>query len=261
MLKHLRGKLFFRISLIILFFSSCVTQKRTVYLQTKEHFSKEFLNFSSKDYTLRPNDMLFIQISSLDDIQSTLSSNSASQSMSASTPYSASLNSYTVNKEGIIELPVIGKLIVKDKTIGEVTLMIKESLKNVLNQPVVSVRLISSYVSILGEVRSPGRFNYTENKISIFEALSMAGDITDYGDRKAIILIRNESGKTIRTELNLTQPEIITSEYYFIQPNDVIYVKPMKGKFWGFREFPFSTILASVSTTILAISFLRNFKN
>ena len=129
--------------------------------------------------------MLYIQISSLDDIRSTISSSSTNQSMLS--PYGASLNSHTVNKDGFIDLPVVGKLLVKDKTVADVTAMLKESLKNVLNQPIISVKLLNCYVSVLGEVKTPGRYVYSEDKLTIFEALSMAGDITDYGNRKVII--------------------------------------------------------------------------
>ena len=172
-------------------------------------------------------------------------------------PYGASLNSHTVNKDGFIDLPVVGKLLVKDKTVADVTAMLKESLKNVLNQPIISVKLLNCYVSVLGEVKTPGRYVYSEDKLTIFEALSMAGDITDYGNRKVIIHIRNANGKTTRTELNLTNPEVVTSELYYLQPNDIIYVKPIRGRVWGFKEFPIAIVLSIISTTYLILNYYK----
>jgi polysaccharide biosynthesis/export protein len=243
--------------IIMFLFSSCVTQSKVEYLQIRHHQTQEYTNSTFHEYTLKPDDQLYIQISSPDETQST-TSNTASQNMSPSSPYGTSLLAHTVNKDGSLELPMIGKIYVKDKTISEVTVMIKESLKNILNMPVISIKLVNCYISILGEVRTPGRFVYTEDKLTVFDALSMAGDITDYGNRKSVILVRNIEGKTIRTELNLTKPEIVTSEFYYLQPNDMLYIKPIKGRFWGFREFPVGIILSAISTTILVLGYLNS---
>lgn len=239
-------------------FSSCVTQQKIEYVQNKDHQSKEFTNSPFHDYTLKLNDKLYIQISSLDDAQSTISATTQSnQYMSSINPYGASLMSHTVNKDGYVDLPVIGKVLVKDKTVDEVTAMLKEALKNVLNLPIISVKLVNSYISILGEVRNPGRFVYAEDKLTLFDALAMAGDITDYGDRKALIHVRNINGKTIRTEVDLTKSDIASSEFFFLQPNDMIYIKPMRNKFWGLRQFPFAIVLSSITTAILVLNYVK----
>lgn len=237
--------------------SSCVTQRKIEYLQSKDQKLREFTNASFQDYTIRPNDEMYIQISSLDEASATIFSNNGTQNLANINPYGASLSSYTVNKDGYLEMPVIGKILVKDKTITQVTAMLKESLINILNQPIVSVKLVNRYVSVLGEVRNPGHFVYTQDKLSILDAVGLAGDITDYGNRKSILLIRNEYGKTIRVELNLTQSDILTSEYYFLKPNDIIYVKPMKNKFWGLRQFPFAIILSSITTAVLVLNYVN----
>lgn len=240
---------------------SCVTQHKIEYLQKNTRVS-EFPNNGLQDYKLKPKDELYIQISSLDDAAAAISSSANSnRDLGGLSPYGASLIAHTIDQEGYLELPVIGKILVKDKTISQITTLIKDALKNVLNQPIVSVKLVNTYISVLGEVKTPGHFVYSEVNISIFDALGMAGDITDYGNRKKVILIRNENGVNIRRELNLLKSDILSSEYYYLRPGDIVYVKPSRSKFWGFKEFPFATVLTAITTGILVLNYYNNLKN
>lgn len=240
--------------LCIGFLSSCiVTQRKVEYMQIKDHQVKEISNSAFQEYTLKPYDELYIQITSLDDPQSAISSSSGSQGGSAGSGSSGTpLNTQKVDKDGFLELPVVGKILVKDKTVDQVAAMLKESFKNVLNMPMISVKLANSFITVLGEVRSPGHIVFMEDKLNIFDAISMAGDITEYGNRKALIHIRTNNGKTVRTELDVTKPEILASEYYYIKPHDIIYVKPRPGKFsvLNMKE-NYSLILTSLSTLIM----------
>lgn len=247
--------------LLIFIFSSCVTQRKLEYLQSRDKITKEYPNPGLQEYKLKPKDELYIQISSLDDAAATISSSSgASRDMMATSPYGVSLISHAVDKEGYLELPVIGKIQVKDKTLAQVTSLIKEALTNVLNQPVVSVKLVNTYISVLGEVKAPGHYVYSEDRLSIFDAIGMAGDITDYGNRKKVILIRNENGINIRKEVNLLKSDVLASEFYYLRPGDIIYIKPTHSKFWGFKEFPFGTVLSGITTTILVLTYINNNK-
>jgi polysaccharide export outer membrane protein len=165
--------------------------------------------------------------------------------------------SYSIDKEGYLFLPVIGKILVKDKTISEVIVILKDSLIHILNQPVVSVKLVNRYVSVLGEVKNPGHFPYSQNKLTIYDALGLAGDITDYGNRSKVILVRNENGENIRINVNLNKSEILTSDYYYLRPNDIVYVIPLRKKFWGFNQFPFGILLSAITTGLLFYSIIK----
>jgi polysaccharide export outer membrane protein len=221
-------------------------------MQNKNRPVKELSNPAFQEYTLKPYDELFIQINSLDEPQTAITSNSGSQSggaASAGTP----LNTQKVDKEGFLELPIVGKIQVKDKTVDEVTAMLKEAFKNVLNMPMISVKLANSFITVIGEVKVPGHLIYMEDKLNIFDAISMAGDITDYGNRKTVILLRTNNGKTMRTELDLTKPEIVTSDFYYMKPRDIIYVKPLGRKFSALNlKESYSLFI----TTISAVSML-----
>jgi polysaccharide biosynthesis/export protein len=247
--------IFFLIQVFCLYIlSACVSQREVEYMQDKNQGIKAFNEAEVQDYKLKPNDELYIQINSLDEAATNVFSTATSQqgsSIAGMQPYGASLVSYAIDKDGYLIFPVIGNLFVKDKTISEVSSMLKDSLTNILSQPIVSVKLVNRYITVLGEVRNPGHFPLAQEKLTIFNALGLAGDITEYGNRSEVILTRNEEGKNLRITINLTNSNLLSSEYYYMRPNDFLYVKPLTKKFWGMKEFPFSIILSTISTALL----------
>jgi len=250
-------KIFCIIGLIFpLLLSSCVVQRDLKYMQDAKKSQDSYNEAVFKDYKLRPNDALYIQIKSLDDV----ASNVFAQATSLYTldPYSAYMTSFTVDKEGFIELPVIGKILVSGKTATQVGEMIKDSMVNILSHPMVTVKLVNQYISVLGEVTRPGHIVYSQDQLTIYDALGLAGDISIYGNRRDVILVRNENGKNVRTSIDLTRADILSSPYYFVQPNDFIYVYPMRKRFWGFEQFPFVVILTTISTALVILTFVQN---
>ncbi len=239
---------------------SCVTQRDVEYLQDKNKNIKAFNEAEFPDYRLKSNDELYIQIKSLDVGAANIFSSTGNQSAwtpGISSPYEASLMSYSIDKEGYLLLPVIGNVFVKGKTLSEVTVILRDSLYHVLNQPVVSVKLVNRYISVLGEVKNPGHYPYSQDKLSIYDAIGIAGDITDYGNRNKVVLVRNEVGQNIIYNLNLNKSKILASGLYYLRPNDIIYVKPLRNKFWGMREFPFTILFSTITTGLLIYSILK----
>lgn len=234
---------------------SCVTQRKIEYIQDR---NKDVISFDESeypDYTLKSNDELYININSLDEEAANVFARSVRQeSMS---PYSASLMSHSVDKEGNLFLPLVGKVYVKGKTLSEVSMILRDSLIHVLNQPIVTVKLVNRYVSVLGEVRTPGHFPYSQDKLTVLDAIALAGDVTEYGNRDNVLILRNENNKNYRINVNLTNSEILESPYYFIRPNDIIYIKPMRRKFWGMREFPFAILFSTITTGLLIYNVWR----
>lgn len=238
---------------------SCVTQQKVEYLQDPNDTTKVFDAALYPDYLLKPNDELFIQVNSLDEASANIFSNAANQQSANSvmSPYGASLISYSIDKDGYVPLPVIGNIFVKDKTLSQVSLILKDSLQHVLSHPIVTVKLVNRYVSVLGEVREPGHFSYSQERLSVYDAIGLAGDITEYGNRDKLILVRNENGQNIRINLDLTKSDILSSGYYYLRPNDIIYVKPLVNKFWGMRQFPFSVLFSTLTTALLIYNVFR----
>ncbi len=243
----------------LMLLSSCVTQRKVEYLQDSNMNMKSFKEAELPDYKLKPNDELYIQINSLDEAAANIFSNNREESIYLGNiqPYGASLMSYSVDKDGFLLLPVIGKIHVEDKTLSQVGVILKDSLNHILNQPIVTVKLVNRYVSVLGEVRNPGHFPYAQDKITIYDALGLAGDITDYGNRNKVILIRNINGENIRINVDITKSDILASDYYNLRPNDIVYVKPLRNKFWGMRQFPFTILFSTLTTALLFYSIFK----
>lgn len=248
--------------LLGLFFalSSCVTQSKVEYLLDENTNAKSFTEPEFPDYRLKPNDELYIQVNSLDEGAANIFSNISSQppgSMGSMSPYGASLISYSVNKDGYLQLPVVGNIYANGKTLSQIHGLLKDSLNHMLNQPIITVKLVNRFVSVLGEVNTPGHFPYSQDKLTVFDALGLAGDISEYGNRNEVILVRNENNENLRINLDLTRSDILSSNYYYMRPNDIIYVKPLKNKFWGMRQFPFTVFFSTVTTALLIYNVLR----
>jgi polysaccharide export outer membrane protein len=198
------------------FITGCVTQKEVEYMQGSDRTPKAFDEAEVSDYRLKPNDELFIKVNSLDDPTANIFSTATGQQSSGTeslSPYSASLLSYAIDKDGYLQLPIVGNIYVKDKTTSEVSLILTDSLSHILSQPMVKVKLVNRYVSVLGYVRSPGHYPYSQEKITIFDALGLAGDMTIFANREEVSLTRNENGKNHLIKLDLTNPEILASNY------------------------------------------------
>jgi polysaccharide export outer membrane protein len=248
------------ISLITILNSvSCVTQKKVEYLQSGNDNVTSFKEADLPDYRLKADDELFIQINSLDESAANVFTTTAQQTFYTGSidPFGASLLSYSVDKNGYVFMPVVGHILVKDKTLSDVTLLLKDSLDHVLNHPTISVKLVNRYVSVLGEVANPGHFPVSQNKFTVLDAIGLAGDITDYGNRNEVVLIRNENGENLRINVDLTRSDLLSSQYYSLKPNDIVYVKPLSKKFWGMRQFPFGVVFSALTTGLLIYDFIR----
>jgi polysaccharide biosynthesis/export protein len=250
--------LIFMISVLLL--SSCISQKKLKYLQNKSgsEVNTEFINERNVDYKVQPGDNLYIKVSSIDERTSGLF-NTVDQryANNIGNDVSVYLNSYTVNEEGYVEFPLAGKIEVKDKTIEQIKSEIKILLSEYLKETLVIVKLVNFNITLLGEVKRPGEYKIYQDKINIFEAISFAGDLGDFADRNKVSLIRQtKSGSKIH-RLDLTDARILESDYYYLMPNDILYVEPLKGKQFAFANFPYALIFSAVSTTLLLINFFK----
>ena len=242
------------INLVLL--SSCITQRDLEYMRDNNKKQEIYNEAEYSNYRIKPNDALYIKISSLDDATSNVFAPSSMQPQTLDS-YGAYMNSYSVDEEGYIQLPVIEKIYVLGKTTEEVGELIKDSVVNILSHPMVIVRLVNRYVTILGEVKNPGHFVYSQDKFNIYNAIGLAGDITEYGNRRQVLLARNKNGENVTINIDLTKKDILTSPYYFIQPNDIIYVSPIRKRFWGMQQFPFTIILSTISTALVVWAFIQ----
>lgn len=222
---------------LALLLSSCNNYKNVAYFQNSESMSEEVPQVELYNAHIMPKDLITITVNTTDPEASVpfnltvQSRESASLSQTRSTTQAA-LQQYLVNNNGDIEFPVLGTLHVGGLTINETEAMVRGRLSPYLKEtPIVTVRLVSFKVSVMGEVSRPGQFSVNTEKINVLEALALAGDLTIWGQRENVKLIREEaSGKRQIHELNLNDANVIYSPYYQLEQNDIIYVTPNKTK-------------------------------
>ena len=243
--------------------SSCVPQKKMLLLKemqmATENTSIEYQNERTLDYKIQPGDNLFIRATSIIDEKNSVLLNGDARGNYLTSDASIYLNSYTVNKEGFIDYPLTGLVEVKNLTVEEA----KEKLQNVLSKYVketsLMVKLSNFDLTIIGEVTHPGKFKIYQSEIGILEALALAGNVTNFAKTDNVKLVRRtDNGSEIIT-LNVGNADILSSPYYYLKPNDILYVEPMKAKQWGFTSFPYSTVLSIISLGITALAFYMNY--
>jgi polysaccharide biosynthesis/export protein len=248
MIKH---KNYFTIAILFLLsLSSCVSKKEILYLQDIQAYNNSEV-ISSKN-TLQENDILKIDITSL-EIEASIPYNKVSiASNFGNTLQLFQLYGYLVSNNKTINFPVLGEISVAGKTSHDLEKYLKNLLVSGghLTNPRVTVRILNSKVTILGEVRNPGTFTFTEKNISLLQALGLAGDLTIDGNRKNIIIIRESNGKRNTINLDLTSASWLSSPYQNIQPNDVIIVNPNS------RKVTSAGLIGNVSTMLSIASIL-----
>ncbi|OFY47745.1 MAG: hypothetical protein A2W85_13140 [Bacteroidetes bacterium GWF2_41_31] len=232
-----------------------------LYLQIHDEADtlSSFNNERKIDYRVQPGDNLYIRVVTLDE-QTTLLLNPLSGGSSnyiGQSDASIYLTSYTVSEDGNLDFPMTGEVFVKNMSIDEVKTTIQEKLRVYLKEFVVIVKLVNYNITLLGEVSRPGQYKVYQDNINLFEAVSMSGDLTDYANRNKIAIIRqNKTGSEV-VYVDLTKRDILLSDYYYLKPNDIVYVQPVKGKQFTFAEFPYAILFGFISSTILIINFVK----
>ena len=210
-----------------------------------------------EEYRIRPNDQLFIQVISDDPLNAAFLNLTNTQGNVGSYGNSANsleLITYLVDEDGKFSYPQLGEIEVEGKTVQEVRDIVQEGVDKYLESASVFVKLVNRNITILGEVKQPGQKLMVKNQLTIFEALGAAGDITDYGNRRNVKLIRElPDGKHITT-FDLTDPEVIFSPYYYVLPHDIVYVEHST-KVYGAKNLSYSAPL-SITASIVSIGLL-----
>ncbi|MDB5241221.1 MAG: sugar transporter [Spirosoma sp.] len=219
--------------------ASCVQTKQLAYFQGQSSPMDTLTVASRYVPTIQPGDVLSVQVSSLNPEASSffnpyMALAIADRGAMPTTPTMATplpaQNGYLVDNAGTIELPVLGKVNVVGQTASQVKEHLRESLKEYLKEPTVNIRNLNFRISVMGEVLRPSLFTIPNEQITLLEALSLAGDVTIYGRRENVLLIREENGKRTFNRVDLTRRDLFSSPYYYLHPNDVVYVEPGKAK-------------------------------
>ncbi len=241
--------------------ASCIPQKRIMYLQdeTGSDTARVFGQAASRDYRIQPGDNLYIRVISLDEKANSMfnlapGGSTMNYSNSEAGLY---LSSYTVDTEGNIRMPVLGTVRVKDKSAEEAEIAVQQAVDEYLKGSTVVIKLVSFYYTVLGEVRRPGRYPVYQPRLSLFEAIGEAGDLTTFGNRNKVKIIRGNSGRTEVLSVDLTKKNILGSPDFYLKPDDIIYVEPLRAKGLVFEAFPYTLIFSTITTTLLILNFIK----
>ena len=217
--------------LLVMTLASCNTSEKILYFQDIVVNRPEVIE-ATRDITLQPMDQISILVSSKDPELAALFNLSRAQyrvgNGTGINNYNGEMSGYTLDELGDIDFPVLGKLHVGGMTKSEVAAMVKKRLmdESLVNDPVVTVEFMNLYFSVLGEGSRAGKYSITKDQITILEAIAMAGDLTIYGKRDGIFVIREENGERVTHWVDIRSKDIFKSPVYFLKQNDVIYVQP-----------------------------------
>ena len=247
-------------AIVSLALSSCVTARKVNYMQKPDKQIPTYADtLSYEDYILRIGDRLYVYVYSLnEEVQRMYNAGGANssqmrQQMGGGSMYgSYDLYTYLVDEEGNIDFPTIGKIPVQGKTTREVKWTLEEELSKLMKEipgysmVSVEVNIVNRSFSVIGA--QSGRYMINKEKMTIFEALAMAGDLKEFNSRKEIKLVREKNGVTTIKTFDVRSEDIVNSEYYYIEPNDIIYIRQIPGYSFGINHV--TTVIGVTAATI-----------
>jgi polysaccharide export outer membrane protein len=231
------------VGLMIVFTTSCVSYNKVRYFTDIDKIEGPIAN-PREQKLIMPFDNLYIKILSIDEQQNRLfDANQGNAGLQV-------MISYLVDKDGNIDFPFVGSVNLAGLTINQASTKIQTALSEYVPKTSVVVRFIENKITIMGQVEHQGIFSFTQDKLNIYEALALGGGISLQGNRRNVVLIRQEGDKIVFRKINLADSRIASKENFFILPNDVLVVEPMKSIGWTYNTAVFSTVLTTITTLI-----------
>ena len=246
------------LSLLILCFS-CASKQDVIYYQNIDSLNTQ-QNSSSYEIKIQPDDLLMIIVSAEDpeialpfNLTTVATQNNAN--LLAATSQSV-IQSYLVDKNGNIEFPVLGKLQIGGLTRTEALQLLKDKIAVYIKNPIINMRIMNFKISMQGEVNIPGTYSVTSERVTLIEALSMAKDMTIYGKRDNILVIREVNGVKSYNRVDITKADFINSPFYYLAQNDVVYIEPNRTKVNASAVGPNTSVIISAISLLITISVL-----
>lgn len=244
------------IAIIVIALSGCtVRYKNIVYIQDKyaENATDSIITSKNQEIVLRTGDNLFINLIGANIAD--LGIYYRDERMTATQRETIALQGYMIDRDGNINFPMVGKLQLAGLTISEARNLVQEKISEYIANVVVDIRLLNYNITILGEVTRPGTYVFDQREVSLLDAIGKAGDCTIHADRSNVIVLRKEADNTMSERLDLLNSSFVSNPYFWLKPNDVIYVRPTRSKTISSNASILSVVL-SVTTIILYISYL-----
>jgi polysaccharide export outer membrane protein len=240
-------------ALVFIFLQSCVPISQLRYFNDIENISNPVVNPKTQK-AIAPFDKLYIKVLSIDPQTNEIFSTGEEMRL-GSYGGGSGIIGYLVDEKGNIDFPFVGSINVATLTTTQASDKIQKALSDYVSNISVIVKYIDNQVTVMGEVQRQGVYTFTQDKISIYEAIGLGGGITRYGDRKNVILTRNIGEKIMHYKLNLSDSKIVSKDYYYVLPNDIIIVEPLKAVSTSYSNITYTTILSSITTLIAVLLF------
>ena len=244
---------------ILLALASCRQQRKLTYFKGLEE--TEIINNTSqdvKDYRIRMHDILYIRVLSTDEDVNTVfdavsvtgGGNVASMGQSGAMYYTG----YSVDERGMVEIPIIGDVYILGMTVAEAKEEIRNAARVYLKDATIIVKLSNMKYTFLGEVNNRGIVQNLNNQTTILEGLGLMGGLTDYGDRENVWILRPTVDGMSTHRINLNDPELLSSQYYYLKPNDVVYVPPLRAKATSMFAQDYGVLISILTSTVATVS-------
>ena len=236
---------------VLLLLVSCVAREKVLYLQQ----SAAVNSVTSYEPILQPDDVVMITVTS-ENPEVAAPYNLSVITVQGSTENAAGtqrMQTYILDKEGKIEFPMLGSIVLGGLTKTEAVATLKGLLKDHINDAVINFRILNFKVTVLGEVQKPGTYTVSSERITLLEAIGMSGDMTIYGNRKNVLLIREKNGTKTTERIDLTKSDFLNSSSYYLSQNDVVYVEPNKTRINSSVIGPNLTVGISALSLIVTI--------
>ncbi len=244
----------------ILLFSNCASRKKMVYMNdhpkgdTVMTYPQNYLNV-----ILQPGDVVYVKVLSIDQETSALFNIDAMTGGGNTTgEVSTTLKGYTIDEKGYIRLPVIDTIKVAGMTISQTEQLVQQKINGYFKNATVILKLLNTKISVLGEVNRPGTYSILRNSINLFEALALAGDISDYGNRKSVMIIRTVNNENITFRVDLTKENTIATEQFYLLPNDIVIVEPPPLRAFRLNTATISLVFSGLTTLVTTLTFFNS---
>jgi polysaccharide biosynthesis/export protein len=255
----------FPILLMVLLASACTSTKNLNYLSNLPvSTQQQYFHYDIHDYKVQYRDILYIEAkiqNAEGRIEDVFQNNPSMNSAYVGTESSQYILGYNVNKEGSIQLPVVGEISVAGLTLPEIKTKVQHRVDSIFKFTYVDIKLLSFKFTVLGEANNPGTYINYNNFLTVFEAIGRAGGVSDYGSRNKVLIIRSADGGSKTFTIDLRDKNLLTSEAYFMMPNDVIIIEPVKHKIFNMNlptiSFALTSVTSVVTMTLLLINFLN----
>ena len=244
---QLKVSTFIKLLVLLLIIQGCTPMSKITYLNDSQSGEWDVSPIPPKHH-LEIGDILMVRVISRNEESNNLfnletNTNSANSVLTAANLY---LNGFTISQEGTIDIPNVGEVFVLNQTLEEAESTISLKAEQFLINPFVIVKLANFQFTVLGEINAPGNYPVYKEGLTIYDAIAMSGGINDYGNLKKIKIVRSEKNKKQIYNVDLTSSNILTSDFFYLRNNDLIYVQPIKFK--GFKKSQSQLLLSALTT-------------